>query len=181
MTRGDGSPVVIGIGNLLLGDDGIGVHVVRALRDMAARGEVTLPAGTRLVDGGTLTLGLLDEMDGARALVLVDAVDLGAEPGTVVAIRGDALRRAADAYGPPRAGLAGLLAAAELAGTLPDDVVLVGIQPNRLDVGLAPTDAVWDALPAAVEATLAELRRAAPTGARRVPAGHRHIAMGAPA
>jgi hydrogenase maturation protease len=181
MTRDDGPLVVIGIGNLLLGDDGIGVHVVRALGDRAARGEVTLPAGTRLLDGGTLALGLLDEMDGARALVLVDAVDVGAAPGTIVTLRGDALRRAADGYGPPRAGLAGLLATAELAGTLPADVVLVGIQPHRLDVGLAPTDAVRDALPTAVETTLAELRRAAPPDVRAGPAAHAHLVMGAPA
>jgi hydrogenase maturation protease len=177
----DGPVAVIGIGNVLLQDDGVGVHVVRALRNRAERGEIALAADTRLVDGGTLILDLLPEIDGARAVVFVDAADLGAAPGAVTTIRGAALRRSAAGCGHPRGGLAGLLGVAELAGVLPRDVTLVAIQPHTIDVGLEPTRVVDAAVQAAVATTLAELDRLAATPARWIPVAGDHEMTGAPA
>ncbi len=159
MSATDPPLAVIGIGNILLRDDGVGVHVVRALRDLADRGEIALPAGTRLVDGGTLGLELLPEIDGARAVVFVDAAELGRPPGAIAPIRRDALCRADAGSRSPRTGLAGLLAIAEIAGTPPAAVSLVGIQPGTIDAGLELTDMVRAAVPAAVRATLIELDR----------------------
>jgi hydrogenase maturation protease len=168
----DGPLVVIGIGNVLLRDDGVGVHVVEALRGLAGRGEVALPAGTRLVDGGTLCLELLPEIDASRAVLFVDAADLGRAPGAVGSMNGDALRHAPAGPGRPGDGVAGLLAMADLAGVMPAAVALVGIQPQTIDAGLAPTDVVQAAIPAAVATTLAELGRlAAATQVRRTPVG----------
>ncbi len=180
MSAPDGPVAVIGIGNVLLRDDGAGVHVVGVLRQLAERGEISLATDVRLVDGGTLSLALLAEIDGTRAVVFVDAADLGSAPGAVAPVRGAALRRAGDGYGCVRAGLAGLLATAELAGVLPADVVLVGIQPQAIVAGLEPTDVVRAALPAAVEATLVELGRLAGTPPTRIPAAG-PVMMGAPA
>jgi hydrogenase maturation protease len=159
MSTESGPLTVIGIGNILLRDDGVGVHVVQELRDLVERGKATLPAGTRLVDGGTLGLGLLGEIDGARAVVFVDAADLGRAPGAVATIRGDALRRAPAGSGRSRSGVSGLLAAAEMAGVLPRAVALIGIQPLAIDAGLEPTDLIAGTVTAAVEATLSELHR----------------------
>jgi hydrogenase maturation protease len=177
----DGPVAVIGIGNVLLRDDGVGVHVVRAMRRLAERGEIALAAETRLVDGGTLSLDLLPEIAGARAVVFVDAADLGRAPGAVAPIRGTELRRSAAGAGHLHGGLAGLLATAELAGALPQDVALVGIQPHTINVGLEPTAAVRAAVPAAVATTLAELDRLAATTPRRGPAPGDQEITGAPA
>jgi hydrogenase maturation protease len=174
-----GPLVVIGIGNILLRDDGVGVHVVNALRRLADHGTLTLPVGTRLVDGGTLGVDLLPEIDGARAVLFVDAADLGRAPGTVATIGGDALRRAPAGSGRPRAGVAGLLATAELAGVLPRTVSLVGIQPHTIDAGLEPSGVVFDAVPAAVASTLIEIGRLdGAAGSRRPPAAREHQSQG---
>jgi hydrogenase maturation protease len=172
MTAPAGSIAVIGIGNVLLRDDGIGVHVVDEMRRRAGCGEITLPEATRLVDGGTLGLALLAELEDARAVLFVDAADLGREPGAVEPVRGEALRSAAPTGAAARSGLAGLLAAAALAGVLPDGVALIGVQPQAIEAGIEPTAAARAAVPFAVEATLAELDRlAAERAAAFAPAG----------
>ena len=73
-----GRIVIIGVGNLLLKDEGLGIHVVRELREKA------LPPGVEVIDGGVAGIGLLDLFQGARKLVLIDAADMNLAPGTVV-------------------------------------------------------------------------------------------------
>ena len=68
--NGAGTPLVVGIGNILLRDEGVGVHVVRELERRAADGRLDLPPGTRLLDGGTLGLELLPTIATASILVL---------------------------------------------------------------------------------------------------------------
>lgn len=155
-----GPLLVLGIGNILLGDDGVGVRVVDTLRELAGRGEVSLPRGTELVDGGTRGRALLPWLDEARAVLLVDAVDLDGPPGTVRVLRGS------DLAPPPTggvvihsAGVGDLLATARSAGVLPAAVAMVGIRPAALDTGLDLSDAVRAALPAAVATTIDELHR----------------------
>jgi hydrogenase maturation protease len=160
VTSGEGPLLVLGVGNVLLRDEGVGIHVVRRLE---ALGADALPPGTTIVDGGTLGLDLLPMLEDAAAVVMVDAVDLRAEPGAVDVLRGATLHAAlAGHISPHQVGVGDLLAAARLAGSLPDRVSLVAIQPGAIEVGLELTPAVEAALPAAVELTLAELR--APAG-----------------
>lgn len=160
MTSPDGPIVVLGVGNVLLGDDGVGVHVVRALERLAQRGLVELPPGTRLVDGGTLGLDLLPLVSSARALVLVDAVDRGHAPGAVEVLPGDALTRAsAVGISPQRAGVGDLLAARSVAGGLPKAIALVGVQVGEIGIGSGLTGSVRAAVPAAVDAVIDVLRR----------------------
>jgi hydrogenase maturation protease len=160
MTGVEGSITVVGIGNVLLRDDGVGVHVVRELERLVDRGEVRLARGTRLVDGGTLGMDLLPIVAGSRALVLVDALCGGQPPGTVGVIRDDALHGGQAVAGriiDP--GVGDLVGAAALLGTLPDAVVLVGIEPGEIAVGLELSPVVRAALPAAVAAVVEELGR----------------------
>lgn len=160
MSRPDGALLVLGIGNVLLRDEGLGVRVVGEIGRLAERGDVALPAGTEVVDGGTRGLALLPLVADARALLVVDAARLGREPGGIAIVRGDALRAAPDGDAAARAGgVAELLGLARAMGALPDAVALVGIEPGEIAVGLEMTAAVRAALPAAVEATLAELHR----------------------
>lgn len=157
MSAAAGPLVVLGIGNVLLRDDGVGVHLVRELQRREALGDLVLPPDTRLVDGGTLGPGLLPLLAGTRALLLLDAAELGRAPGAVTALRGAAL----NGWTSPsrRCGVGDLLAAARLAGVLPTEVSLVGVQPGEIGAGLELTDDVRDAIPGAVAATLAALAR----------------------
>lgn len=159
MTGPEVPAVVIGVGNVLLGDDGVGVRAVEALRAAAAEDPTVLPADTRLVDGGTLGLDLLWTVSGARSLLLLDAVDLRQQPGTVSVLRGDAIAEAGGRWGTSAPGGVGeLLAVARLAGWLPDDVALIGIQVGETGVGIGLSPGVRAALPIAVDAVLRELR-----------------------
>ena len=152
-----GRIVVLGIGNLLKGDDGVGVRVIEALE---AR---NLPPEVELVDGGAGGLTLLVHFEGARALVIVDAVNLGAPPGTV---RAFGLGDIEDAGLPVRFSLheVGILPMLELArqlGQLPGEVRIIGVQPERFDLGDQLSEAVAAAVPEAVEVVMQELARLA--------------------
>ena len=179
MTSSGESLVILGIGNVLLRDDGVGVEVVREIERRAGRGDLELPAGTMLIDGGTLGLNLLPLLAGARAIVLVDAADRGREPGTVEVVRGEALvapaARGGGEVAVGRGGLGELLAAARLAEADPAAIVLVGIQPAEIAVGLELTADVRRAVPAAIEIILNEVRRmaASPPATRNAPAHRR--------
>jgi hydrogenase maturation protease len=157
----DGGVVIVGIGNVLLRDDGVGVAVVEALRLQLERDPVMLPPGTRLVDGGTLGADLARVAEGAAALILVDGVDLGEEPGTVRVLEGAELMTPTPAgAGSGRSdwapnGIAGLLAVGRLLGSLPERVALVGIQVGEIDFGSGCSAAVTAALPGALQRTIA--------------------------
>ncbi|HEY4753449.1 MAG TPA: hydrogenase maturation protease, partial [Candidatus Limnocylindrales bacterium] len=137
MTTASVAPaVVLGVGNVLLRDDGVGVRVVEALRSAAAADPESLPAGTRLVDGGTLGLDLLDELEGARSLLVVDAADLAQPPGMVRVLRDPELAVvAAGTRHGVEGGVSGLLGMARLMGWLPSRVALVGIQTDDTSGG----------------------------------------------
>lgn len=152
--------LVLGIGNALMGDDGVGARVVEALRAGAADGSLDLPAGIELVDGGTLGLGLLPWLAEARAAVLVDAALVGGAPGTVVVWRddlpaGDGADRRLDHAG----GVVDLLATARLTGALPGAVSVVGIAPGTMEAGDQLSAPVAAAMPTAAAVTAAEARR----------------------
>jgi len=136
--------LVLGLGNELLSDDGVGVHAVRRLQSEGLEGSV-------LLDGGTLGFALAGEVAEASGLVVLDAAALGAEPGSVAVFEGPELDEllqggGRDAHG---AGLAQMLAGAKLVGGLPERRALVGIQPDATGWGTTLTPAVAAALPAA--------------------------------
>jgi hydrogenase maturation protease len=149
MSAPGGPPVAIGVGNLLLGDDAAGVRVVERLRRTAEADPALLPAGTRLVDGGTLGVDLLRHLDGACGLVLVDAGDRGDAPGTVTVRR--------DATPDGDRALDGLLGIADLLGVLPPAVSVIEIGVGEIAPGIGLSPAVESALPAATAVALHEL------------------------
>lgn len=146
--------LVLGIGNRLLQDDAAGPLVVDALRSR-------LPDAARLLDGGTMGLGLLPEIECSDTLIVVDAARFGAEPGTVRVFEGEAMD--AQAMGRKTSvhevALADLLGAAALQGLLPPRRALVAVEPARTELGLEPTPAVRSALPRMTEAVLAAIDR----------------------
>lgn len=180
MSRPDGPILVIGVGNVLLRDEGVGVRVARELHRLVVSGHVTVPPATRVVDGGTLGLDLLPIIDDSRALLLVDAVDLREAPGSIRVMHGETLHGAlAGHVSPNQVGIGDLLAAGRLMGTLPEAVSLIGIQPGEIAIGLELTDAVEAAVPGAVQAALRELRVLAAAAVATGPVVDRSVATAA--
>ena len=152
--------VAIGVGNVLLSDDAIGVRVIEGLRAMAEHDPLALPPDTRLIDGGTLGLDLLGIVREARGVVLVDAVRLGAPAGTVSVLDGDAIVSAGGHRDGQAASAVGeLIAFARLMAWLPEPVAMVGIEVAEIELGVHCSPVVDGALPAAMDAVRAELRR----------------------
>jgi hydrogenase maturation protease len=149
--------VVLGIGNTLLGDEGAGVHALRALEARA----VDLP-DIEYLDGGTLSFSLAAAIEEADQLIVLDAAQLNAAPGTVQLFEDDAMdrflgsRRKASVH---EVGLIDLMVMARLAGRFPERRALIGIQPEYLDWAEAPTAAVAAAIPQAGDLALDVLDR----------------------
>jgi len=152
--------VVLGIGNVLMGDDGVGVRIVAELESARAAGRVDLPPGVELVDAGTASLALLPWLSAARAAVIVDAATGGSEAGTVAVWRdGELAERPGGRDGRRVTPVGELLAIARLTGVLPTAVSLVGIEPHSVAPGELLSVPVLAAVPAAIETTLAEIHR----------------------
>jgi hydrogenase maturation protease len=148
------SILVLGLGNLLLQDEGLGVH---ALEQLAALGPQS--PEIELLDGGTLGLELLPRIEGATHLLILDAVRTGALPGTLVRLEGDAIPAAlAHKVSPHQVGLQELLAVAAFRGALPAERVLLGLEPASLDWGTELTPEVADSMSALVGAAIEQLR-----------------------
>ena len=140
--------LVIGIGNNLLGDDGAGIHVIDRLVSK------NLPVQVELVDGGTLSFTLLEKVEAAERLIIVDAAQLEAEPGAVQVFQNDAM----DAYlssgvrpSVHEVNLLDVLTAARLRGRLPPRYALVGIQPRDVEWNSEPSAPVDKGVDEAVE------------------------------
>lgn len=152
LTAAKGDLLVIGVGNVLLRDDGAGVRVAELAGRVHDGRPAAFPPRTRIVDGGTLGLDLLPMLEDARAVVLIDAVDLRGSPGDVAVLHGEALQGTLYHHvSPHQVGVGDLLAAGRLTGRLPGQIALVGIQPGEISIGLDLTDAVEAALPRAAE------------------------------
>jgi hydrogenase maturation protease len=145
--------VVIGLGNVVLSDDGLGVHAVRRLR------RCSLAKGVELIEGGTAGLLLLPHLADARRAIIVDAIDTGAPPGTLVRLPGEDWASAFSIRITPHdVGLRDLLGAAQLSGAWPRELVLHGAQPASTAIGTelsAPVAAALDPLVCAIVAELA--------------------------
>jgi hydrogenase maturation protease len=145
--------VIMGLGNLLLGDEGVGVHFVY---DFAGR--YHLPAGVEVVDAGTSAMDLLDIMAGADLLVLVDAMELRQPPGSIACFaREHLLADLRPRGGLHQMGVADALLALSLLDRLPREVLLIGIQPDSLELALELTSIVRASLPVVRRRVLAAL------------------------
>jgi hydrogenase maturation protease len=143
---GTDSILVLGIGNVLLGDEGAGVHAMRELeKDCRV-------SGVRFVDGGTLSFTLAGLIESSSALIVIDAAEMKASPGSVALFEGarmDEFLGSGRKRSVHEVSLLDLMALAALTGRLPDRRALIGIQPLTIDWSESPSRTVAEALPGA--------------------------------
>jgi hydrogenase maturation protease len=163
--------VVVGVGNTILSDDGVGVHAARALMQ-----DPRLRPGVPILDGGTLGLELLGYISDARRILFLDAVDSGAAPGTLVRMTGRDLLDGRSRASVHQLGVADLIAAIALVSGKDPEIVVLGVQPATVDWGTSLSPAVHASVARLVEAALDQLRAwqpAAPLLRRRPRAAKR--------
>ena len=145
--------LVLGIGNVLMGDEGVGVHAIEYLQ------RESWPADVELVDGGTGGFHLLDYLSAKEPLVMIDATFDGKPVGTVTTLRPKYARDFPRALSAHDIGLRDLVEAAQLTGALPDvHLITVSIGIIRpMEMVLSPmVEAAWPAVALAVRAALAD-------------------------
>jgi hydrogenase maturation protease len=149
--------IILGVGNTLLSDEGVGIHVLDALSKSELPGE-----DVDLIDGGTLSFTLAVSIEEADQLIVVDAAQLKSPPGTLRLFKGEEMDKfllGQKKSSVHEVGLTDLMAIARLTERWPEKRALVAIQPEKLDWGDAPTPAVQSAIPEAcrqIEALLEE-------------------------
>lgn len=145
--------VVLGLGNLLNRDEGLGVQALKRLDTLLAG-----KTGFELLDGGVLGLNLLMIVEECSHLLILDAVNVGKEPGTVVELRKEQIPLYAGVkMSQHQVTFQEVLGLANVRGNLPEFLHLVGIQPADLSIGLELSPVVEKALPEVVERAVAVL------------------------
>jgi hydrogenase maturation protease len=161
-----GRTVVLGVGNLVMSDEGLGVRCIERLETSGA-----LPAEVAIIDGGTSTNELLGELEHLDLLVVVNAVAGGGAPGSLVRLEGDRIPAAfSNKLSPHQHGINDLLATLQFLGRAPRRVVVLGLVPGRIALGLELSPEVEAALPALEAHVVAEVTGGVPLqGAVTVP------------
>jgi hydrogenase maturation protease len=143
------------MGNILLEDEGLGIRALEVLGR-----EYTMAPGVEMLDGGTTGMGLLDDISGRDHLLVLDAVQTGEPPGTLVEMQGDEVPVY---FGirvtPHQLGLADVLATLELSGEQPGDVTVLGLVPQSLEMSLELSGLISSRLGDLVNKAVSELTR----------------------
>jgi hydrogenase maturation protease len=146
--------LVLGIGNILLSDEGIGVRAVEELRK-----NYSFSDGVEIMDGGTLGIDLLYFMEGFQKLLVIDAVLGGDSPGTLYKFKGDEVkayfRKKVSAH---ELGFQEVLALADLLGRKPEEIVLIGIEPESLDISVELSYSIKRRMQDLIDKVLEQLR-----------------------
>lgn len=143
---------VVGLGNLVHADDGVGVHLIQRLI-----GDPRIPSDVLLMDGGTLGLALLPHISGYDRLLVIDAVDVGESPGTVIRLEGKACESLPGKPSVHQLGFADMMIALRLLGDETPEVVVLGVQPLSNDWSAELTEPVEKALNQLPDLVIAQL------------------------
>jgi hydrogenase maturation protease len=149
----DTKPILIlGIGNILLKDEGIGVYVANKLMEMS------LPPEVEVMDGGTMGIDLLFYIEGRKKVIVIDTVKAGEPPGTMyrftdkeLSFKKDVLRTA---HG---IDFSDVVRTAQTMGTKPDEVVFIGIEPLDMNEGMELSPLIAERIPTIIQLVKREL------------------------
>lgn len=157
--------MVLGIGNILLRDEGVGVRAIEAMQSMS------LPPDVELLDGGTCGADLVDEIASRHKLIVIDAVKTDAPAGAIFRLTPDQLLHGDQQMSLHEFGMMDTLAMARTLGCPPREVVIFGVQPEVVEYGLELSDTVKACLPRLIQAVLKEAAdtHPAPRPARWLP------------
>lgn len=154
MGLGEMSALVLGIGNLLIGDEGVGCTTAAEINR-----RFQLPPDVECIDGGTAGFELLGLIDGREHLILIDALKDDRAPGTVIMVEGEQVPQAFLARTTPhQLGICDVLAAARLTDSLPAHLTLYGIEPKQLEVGIGLSPEVSAGMEKTIDAVIEQLR-----------------------
>ncbi|MBN1412269.1 MAG: HyaD/HybD family hydrogenase maturation endopeptidase [Spirochaetales bacterium] len=134
--------LVMGIGNILLQDEGIGIHVIKELR------KIILPEYVELLDGGVGGFGLMAWMDGREKIIFIDAIEAKEQPGTLYRLPfsyGD--RFFANQHSLHEQTLRGLVSMVEVLGQSLPEIVLIGVEPARIGWGMSLSPVIAEKIP----------------------------------
>ncbi|NTV15257.1 MAG: hydrogenase maturation protease [Desulfobulbaceae bacterium] len=163
--------LVLGVGNILLHDEGLGVRAIEELERA-----YTFAPSVELLDGGTCGLELLDNLKGRDLLIIIDAMKNGGPPGSVYRLADQEVPGHFNTrITPHQLGISDLLATLGLMDSLPGRLVLFGVEPGDLSTGLGLSAAVEGALATVVVAVAEELRRQGSKAERLPPDGARPV------
>jgi hydrogenase maturation protease len=144
---------VVGLGNLMRTDDAVGMLALRRLEQ-----DFQPPEGVMLIEGGTLGLDLLHPLAGVTHLLALDAIDAGETPGTVLRYAGEAIADMPASKSVHLLGFSDLIGAMRLTGDAPDEIVVLGVQPERIAWGTELTPTVHAALGKLLNAAMEQVR-----------------------
>jgi len=157
-----GRVLVLGLGNVLLKDEGVGVHIAAELQ------KHDLPANVEVIDGGTAGLDVLLLQEDLNKLVVIDAIRFGKKPGTIykLSFRGKKKNKLTRLFSGDseskislhQFGLIDALEAAEKLNCLPKEIVIIGVEPKQINQGLELTDQVKQKIPEIVNTVLEEIK-----------------------
>jgi len=155
--------LVLGLGNILLSDEGVGVHITEQLQKQH------LPGNVEVIDGGTAALDVLLLQQGPYKLVVIDAIRAGNKPGTIYKIRlkGQQKDRLTEIFGKVgqskislhQVGLLDALGVAKKIGRAPAEVVVIGVEPGEVGFGLELTAKVKRSVPKVIKEVLKEIKK----------------------
>jgi hydrogenase maturation protease len=146
------STLVLGLGNLVHADDGVGVHAIERLQK-----DTRVPEGVTMIDGGTHGLGLLPYVAGYERVLVIDAVDVGEKPGTLIRLEGRAVENMPGKASVHQLGFADMLVGLKLLGERPPEVIVIGVQPQSTEWSAELTPTVQQAMDELADVVIAQL------------------------
>jgi hydrogenase maturation protease len=146
-----GKILIVGIGNLLCRDEGVGVHVIQEMK------KLQLPPSLDLLDMGTSTMDLLSYLDGGKKLIVIDAMKAGGNPGTIYKCKPEDLLPKDE--GPISLHEIGLLETLNMAKKMKFEVetVVIGVEPKVFEWGMELSEEVRSRIPAIIETIMKEI------------------------
>jgi hydrogenase maturation protease len=145
---------VLGLGNLMRTDDAVGMVVLQLIQ-----ADRRVPQSVSLIEGGTTGLDLLYPLDGITHLLAIDAIDAGAAPGTLLRFEGEEIAGLPISKSVHLLGFSDLIGAMRLSGSAPERIVVLGVQPERIEWGTQLTATVDSAVGPLVESAILQVRQ----------------------
>ena len=144
--------LILGIGNILLKDEGVGVHTANKMMEM------DLPPDVEVMDGGTMGLNLLFHIEGRKKVIVIDTVITGDPPGTIYRFTDESLVENKPSLRTAHGiDFTDVIKTAKLLGTKPEEIVFIGIEPESLDEGLELTPTIEKRVPVLIKMVMKEL------------------------